>query len=197
MRAVLVAVLGFAVLAPLTPRAAAPDPSGAGTPAAKPTPPEARALSKALLTNQEWEQLLDRYSASLGGQLTQSLQAQKQPVPTDLQANLRRELGQKLSYESAVDAQAKALANHFSADEMKQAATFYASAVGKKVLTQLPQALSELGDELQGQLATTVPEIVARIAPKALGSSEGGDSSTGSGAPSPDGSAPEPKQKQK
>lgn len=200
MRATLVAVAGIALLTPLAPRAAttqdapaAPGTRGSAAPkggaAAKPAPsPAAKDLSRALLSSDEWNKLLDRYSSSLSGQLTQSLQAQKEPVPDDLQANLRRELGQKLPYDQAVNAQASALANHFSSDELKQAAKFYASPTGKKVLAELPQALSELGDELQGQLATTVPEIVARVAPKAL---PGSDSSTGSGAaPGPDGGAP-------
>jgi hypothetical protein len=211
MKAMLVAVVGIAALA--LPAAGAEKGAAGGSAAAgssasgsspgakgsasaapaKPTPPAARDLSRALLTSDEWSRLLDRYSASLTGQLTQSLQAQKEPVPGDLQGNLRKKLGEKLPYDQAVDAQAKALANHFTADELKQAATFYSSPTGKKVLTQLPQALSELGDELQGQLATTVPEIVSQVAPKALGPGHGDGSATGtgSGAPSPDGSAGE------
>jgi hypothetical protein len=201
MRALLAAVVGIAVLAQPVAAAekgsagggatAAPGAKGSASasPATKPTPPAARDLSRALLTSDEWNRLLDRYSASLTGQLTQSLQAQKEPVPTDLQGNLRKRLGEKLPYDQAIDTQAKALANHFTSDELKQAASFYSSPAGKKVLTELPQALSELGDELQGQLATTVPEIVAQVAPKALGPGHGAETGTGSGAPAPDGSA--------
>ena len=81
-----------------------------------------------------------------------------------------------------MDIQAQALAQHLTPDELRKVASFYSSPAGKKVLERLPEAQSEVAQQLQARLATAVPEIVQRFAPKALGP-QGGSSVPGVGAP--------------
>jgi hypothetical protein len=153
------------------PKAAAP---------AKPPSPAARDLARALLTQEQWNKVLDSYASSLAGQISQALLSSGEKVPDDLKGKLRSELNKTLPYQTTIDAQAQALARELTPDELKRTAQFYSSPLGRKVLEKLPEAQSSVAQELQGRLATAVPEIVNRIAPKAMaGSPRGGG--TGSG----------------
>ena len=166
----------------------APQQSSPGS-AAKPPPPEASDLAKALLTSQQWGKILDSYASSLSGQISQSLLNAGEKVPDDLKTNVRAELEKALPYQQTVKAQAEALSKELTPDELRRTATFYKSPLGKKVLDRLPQAQSEVAHELQGKLATAVPDIVNKLAPKAMSSSPHGGA-PGGGAESPQGSPP-------
>jgi hypothetical protein len=158
------------------------DPAASSTgarPRADPVPAAAQELARALLPQQEWDRLLDHYASTLSSQVSESLLGQGEKVPDDLQGNIRKELGQRIAYGQIVESQAHALAGRFTPEELKSTADFYASPVGKKVLDRLPDAQSQVGEDLQARLATAVPEIVQRLAPKALAAPEEG---TGSGA---------------
>ena len=175
------------------PKADAPPAPGAAPKhgaAAKPPPRAASDLARALLTQEQWDRLLDGYAKSLSSQLTQSLTAGGEKVPDDLDAKVRSELGRKLPYQQTVDAQAEALAKQLTPDELSKVASFYSSPLGRKVLDRLPEAQTAAAQQLQARLATAVPEIVQQLAPKALAP---GGSGTGSGAqpaPGQDGSPP-------
>ncbi len=143
---------------------------------------QALALSRALVPKETWDRLLDRSAQGLSEAVSRSLATKGAKVPTDLQGSIRRELSQSLKYEGAVDTQAQALQKRFTPDEMDAAAKFYGSPVGQKVLQRLPEAQSEVGDALQEQLATVVPDIVHRVAPDAM--SPGGAAGPQAGAPS-------------
>lgn len=213
--AVAFAVVALA-LAPVTPLAQAKVPPAepvpapkaeAGTPAAEPAPkapapssegerglpgsaakPPAAAtdLARALLTADQWGKVLEGYASSLAGQISQALLAAGEKVPDDLKGKLRGELEKTLPYQQTLQAQAEALAGKLTPDELRKAAAFYGSPLGRKVLDQLPQAQSAVAQQLQARLATAVPEIVTRLAPKAMqGSPHGGGpgaAGTGSGS---------------
>jgi hypothetical protein len=160
-------------------RAAAQDPSQVGTgargsgpsdgaEAKRPVSPAAGALARALLPEEQWNRILDRYAASLTGQVSEALTRGGEMVPDSLGARVRSELGERLPYVETVDAQAQALAKEFTPDELKRATDFYSSALGKKVLLRLPDAQTAVADRLQERLAIAVPEIVQRLAPKAI-----------------------------
>lgn len=149
---------------------AAEKPSGArGEGAqARPSPRAAQVLARALVSNEDWDRVLDQYANGLAGNVAQSLSARGDTVPDDLQTAIRKELGHELPYDHVVDKQAQALAKQLSPRELEQAASFYSSATGKKVVEAVPQAQSELGQDLQERLSTAVPQIVKRVAPRAL-----------------------------
>jgi hypothetical protein len=149
-----------------------------GTPS-KPPPAAANDLARALLTPEQWGKVLDGYAGSLSGQVTQALAASGEKPPEDLRAKIRAELEKALPYQQTVKAQAEALSKELTPDELRKTANFYSSPLGKKVLERLPEAQSAAAQQLQGQLATAVPDIVNRLAPKALSSPHGG----GGGAP--------------
>lgn len=167
------------------PKAGAPSQgggSGAGA-AAKP-PAAATELARALLSREQWGRVLDSYAGSLTGQISQSLQASGEKVPDDLRAKLRGELDRAVPYQQTVDAQAAQLAKALSPDELKRTASFYASPLGKKVLEKLPEVQAVVAQQLQAKLATTVPEIINRLAPKAMaGSPHGGAGGPHGGGP--------------
>ena len=148
-----------------------------GTPEAKEKPPseQARALSRALVPEPNWERLLDRSADGLSEAVSRSLEAKGEKVPQNLASDLRKELGKDMKYADAVDAQALALEKRFTGDEMKKATDFYRSPLGKKMLDRLPEAQSEVGDRLQERLATVVPGILERVAPSAVGGGGAGD----------------------
>ena len=150
----------------------------AGT-ASKPPPPAARDLAKALLTEDQWNKVLDSYASSLSGQVSQSLLSSGEKVPEDLRPTLRAELGKALPYQQTIQAQAEALSKELTPDELKRTAQFYSSPLGRKVLEKLPEAQASVAQQLQGRLATAVPEIVNRVAPKAMSGSPHGGSSGG------------------
>jgi hypothetical protein len=158
----------------------------------KPTE-QARALSRALVPETNWERLLDRSADGLSEAVSRSLIAKGEKVPDDLTSNLRKELGKDLKYGEAIDAQAQALDKRFTGDELKKATAFYSSPLGKKMLDRLPEAQSEVGDQLQERLASVVPGILQRVAPSAIGSgsTDPGASGTGEG-PSEEEVEPEP-----
>ena len=167
--------------------------SSSSSPAAqgKPATPSSRkalALSRALVPKQTWDRLLDRSAEGLSQAVSRSLSTKGAKVPDDLKGSIRRELGQSLKYDSAVDTQAQALQKRFTPDELDTAAKFYGSQVGQKMLQRLPEAQSEVGDALQEQLASLVPEIVHRVAPDAMSGMAGGagpqDGAPSDGAPS-------------
>ena len=147
--------------------------------ATQPVPPAAKDLSRLLVSQQRWDQLLDRYAAALSGQVSKALSSKGEPVPADLQNSMRKQLGDRLPYQQTVDTQAQALARQFTPDELRKIADFYATPAGKKLLDRLPEAQSEVGQQLESELAIAVPEIVKSIAPKALPSP--GETGTGSG----------------
>jgi hypothetical protein len=155
---------------------------GAGA-QARPAPRAAQVLARALVSNEDWNRVLDQYANGLAGHVAQSLSARGDTVPDDLQTSIRKELGHELPYDHVVDKQAQALAKQLSPGELEQAATFYASATGKKVVEAVPQAQSELGQDLQERLASAVPQIVKRVAPRALAP----DGEGGSRPPAADG----------
>ena len=164
-----------------------------GNPAAKPggeaqpVPTAAKDLSRLLVSQQRWEQLLDRYAAALTGQVSKTLSSKGEPVPSDLQNTMRKQLGDRMPYQKTVDTQAQALAKQFTPDELKKIAEFYGTPTGKKLLDRLPEAQNEVGQQLESQLAVAVPDIVQKVAPKAL-PSPGERSGTGSSeAPPPSG----------
>lgn len=152
---------------------AARAPATQGKTAAAPST-QARALSRALVPKRTWDRLLDRSAEGLTEAVSRSLSTKGAKVPTGLHENIRRELGQSMKYESAVDTQAHALQKRFTEDEMDSAAKFYQSPVGQKMLQHLPEAQSEVGDALQEQLAVVVPDILHRVAPGAMEPSGGG-----------------------
>jgi hypothetical protein len=156
------------------PKATAP----LGGSATKP-PPAASDLARALLTNEQWGKVLDSYASSLAGQLSQALLAKGEKVPDDLRPRLRAELEKVLPYQQTVQAQAEALARTLTPDELRRTASFYGSPLGRKVLDKLPEAQSEVAQQLQGRLSTAVPEIVNRLAPKAIAGPPGGGAAGG------------------
>ncbi len=165
--------------------AAPPKAEAAPNANAKPPPPAASELARALLTKEQWAKVLDSYAQSLTGQISQALQGSGEKVPDDLRGKLRGELDRALPYQQTVDAQAAALAKQLTPDELKKTATFYSSTVGRKVLQKLPEAQSAVAQQLQARLATAVPEIVNRLAPKAMaGSPHGGPGASGGAGPS-------------
>jgi hypothetical protein len=149
-------------------------------------PAAANDLARALLTSEQWSKVLDSYASSLAAQISQALQSKGEKVPENLRGNLRTELEKTLPYQQTVQTQAEALAKSLSADELRRTAAFYGSPLGRKVLDKLPEAQSEVAQELQGRLSTAVPEIVNRLAPKAMaggpgaGGPEGPSTGTGS-----------------
>lgn len=164
------------------PKAAAPS-QGGGEAAARP-PAAASELARALLSREQWNKVLDTYAGSLTGQISQALQASGEKVPDDLRAQLRGELDRAIPYQQTVDAQAAQLAKALSPDELRKTASFYGSPLGKKVLEKLPEVQTAVAQQLQAKLATTVPEIINRLAPKAMaGSPHGGPGGPGPGGP--------------
>jgi hypothetical protein len=165
----------------------------AETPRGGAATPAAQDLARALVSNEDWSRVLDEYASGLAGHVAESLSARGDAVPDDLEASIRKQLGQELPYQHVVDAQAQALAKQLSPDELKKAASFYASPLGKKVTQGVPKAQSELGHDLQARLSTAVPQIVRRVAPKAMageapGRDDAGKRGTGStAAPSGEG----------
>jgi hypothetical protein len=147
----------------------------------KPPTEQARALSRALVPEPNWERLLDRSADGLSEAVSRSLAAKGEKVPDDLKANLRKELGKDMKYGEAIDAQAQALDKRFTGDELKKATAFYESPLGKKMLDRLPEAQSEVGDKLQERLATVVPGILQRVAPSAIGGGPGDPGASGTG----------------
>jgi hypothetical protein len=146
------------------PKASAPTRSGTAT---RP-PAAANDLARALLTSEQWGKVLDSYASSLAGQISQALLGKGEKVPENLRGNLRTELEKTLPYQQTVQAQAEALARAMTPDELRRTAAFYGSPLGRKVLDKLPEAQSEVAQELQGRLSTAVPEIVNKLAPKAM-----------------------------
>jgi hypothetical protein len=203
MRHLLPIAIAVLAAAPSSPRSAprqtttvdpAAPPPAASSGAAKSAAPashQALAMSRALVPKQTWDRLLDRSAEGLSKAVSRSLASKGSKVPDDLQGSIRRELAQNMKYDSAVDTQAQALQKRFTQQEMESAAKFYASPVGKKVLQQLPDAQSEVGDQLQSQLAMVVPEIIHRVAPDAVnpgGPSDGSapqDGAPSAGSPAP------------
>ena len=163
------------------PKAAAPSTGG---PAATPSGP-ASELARALLTQEQWSKVLDSYASSLAGQVSEALLSRGEKVPDDLRPKLRGELDRALPYQQTVQAQAEALSKALTPDELKRTAAFYRSPLGRKVLERLPDAQSAAAQQLQGRLATAVPEIVNRVAPKAMASAP----PAGGGAPGAPGGA--------
>lgn len=163
----------------------------------KPPSEQARALSRALVPEPNWDRLLDRSADGLSEAVSRSLTAKGEKVPENLTSDIRKELGKDMKYAEAVDTQALALEKRFTGDEMKKATAFYLSPLGKKMLDRLPEAQSEVGDRLQERLATVVPGILERVAPSAVGGGRSGDEpdagGTGEGevAPEAPGDAPE------
>ena len=134
----------------------------------RPPPAAATELARALLTQEQWSRVLDSYATSLAGQVSEALLAKGEKVPDDLRPKMRSELERALPYQQTVQAQADALAKELTPDELKKTAAFYASPLGRKVLERLPEAQSTVAQELQGRLATAVPDIVKRLAPNAM-----------------------------
>jgi hypothetical protein len=161
--------------------AAAPRAGDKAQPRAGAAPAAARDLAKALVSSEDWNRALDQYSTGLARDVTQSLSQRGEPAPDGLQASLRKELGQALPYERVLEQEAQALAKQFSPDELKRATAFYTSPLGRKAAQAVPKAQAELGRELQDQLATAVPQIVQRLAPKAI-ATPGGPGQGGAGA---------------
>ena len=139
-----------------------------GATSTRPPPAAATELARALLSQEQWSKVLDSYASSLAGQVSEALLARGEKVPDDLRQKLRGELDRALPYQQTVQSQAEALAKVLTPDELKRTAAFYGSPLGRKVLEQLPEAQSTVAQELQGRLATAVPDIVSRIAPKAM-----------------------------
>jgi hypothetical protein len=148
---------------------------------------QGRDLSRALVPQKTWEGLLDRSAEGLTSAVARSLTAKGEKVPSDLQHTIRQELGKSMSYQDAVDAQAQALQKRFTPAELEQAAKFYESPLGKKMLDELPAAQGEVGDQLQERLASVVPDIIHRVAPSAM---EGAGQGAGASPPSARPSAP-------
>ncbi|HYD40664.1 MAG TPA: DUF2059 domain-containing protein [Anaeromyxobacter sp.] len=195
MRAPILALLVLASPALAAPPSATPGatPDGQAKAQGKPPTEQARALSRALVPETNWERLLDRSADGLSEAVSRSLIAKGEKVPDDLKTNLRKELGKDLKYGEAIDAQAQALDKRFTGDELKRATAFYSSPLGKKMLDRLPEAQSEVGDQLQERLASVVPGILQRVAPSAIGGgpADPGASGTGEG-PSEQEVEPEP-----
>jgi hypothetical protein len=166
-------------------------PTRAAESASPPPPKAAQGLARLLLTDAEWSGLLDRYAQRLSGQLTETLATTGEAVPDDLTGTIRKQLGEQLPYAETTLRHAQSLAARFSSDELKKAHDFYASKAGSKMLHGLPETQAELGEYLQGRLATVVPAIVKQIAPKAL---EGSGPSEGAQEP---GAKPAPPQARK
>lgn len=166
------------------PRAEATPKTGAAPKAAPAKPPPAAAfeLARALLTSEQWAKVLDSYASSLSGQISQKLLSEGEKVPDDLRGKLLAELQKTLPYHETVQAQAGALAKELTPEELRKTAAFYSSALGHKVLERLPDAQAEVAQQLQGRLATAVPEIVNRLAPKAMAAGPRGATGNGTGS---------------
>jgi hypothetical protein len=172
----LLAVLALALPALGAPQSSTGDAAKPeGTIKAKPPSEQARALSRALVPEPNWDRLLDRSADGLSEAVSRSLMAKGEKVPENLTSDIRKELGKDMKYAEAVDTQALALEKRFTGDEMKKATDFYRSPLGKKMLDRLPEAQSEVGDRLQERLATVVPGILERVAPSAVGGGGAGD----------------------
>jgi hypothetical protein len=154
-----------------------PQSAPAARPAAKPaTPvvaPAARGLAQALTTREAWDDILDGYANGLSGQIAGALSATGKEAPPELREEVRRELGEAVSYDQAVDMQARALAGRFSSDELRTLETFYRSGPGRKLLDALPEIASQVNDELRARLSERVPGIVERHAPSIAAAPEG------------------------
>jgi hypothetical protein len=127
--------------------------------------------------------VLDSYASSLAGQVSEALLARGEKIPDDLRPKLRAELGRALPYQQTVQAQAEALSKELTPDELKKTAAFYRSPLGRKVLERLPEAQSSVAQQLQGRLATAVPDIVTRVAPQAMAGKPPPGGGTDGGAP--------------
>jgi hypothetical protein len=139
--------------------------SAPSKPGASVVAPSARGLAQALTTRDAWNDILDGYANGLAGQIAGALSATGKEAPPELRGEIRRELGEAVSYDQAVDMQARALAGRFSADELRALETFYRSGPGRKLLDALPEIASQVNDELRARLSERVPGIVERHAP--------------------------------
>jgi hypothetical protein len=165
-------------------------PSKAAAPAAAPA---ARGLAQALTTQDAWDDILDGYANGLAGQISGALSATGKEAPPDLGDEVRRELGEAVSYDQAVDMQARALSGRFSADELRTLETFYRSGPGRKLLDALPEIASQVNDELRARLSERVPAIVERHAPSIAAAPHDEDAARPPKAPgsAPPGGSPE------
>jgi hypothetical protein len=146
-------------------RQSAPAARAPSKPEASPVAPAARGLAQALTTQDAWDDILDGYANGLAGQISGALSATGKESPPDLGDEVRRELGEAVSYDQAVDMQARALSGRFSADELRALETFYRSGPGRKLLDALPEIAAQVNDELRARLSERVPAIVERHAP--------------------------------
>jgi len=135
---------------------------------AKAPPAAARQISRALLPQEKWDHLLDSYAASLTRQLQGMAASSGGSAPQDLEDQLRAQLRDEMKYQDTVDIQAQAIARKLSGAELQQAARFYQSPAGKKLVDGLPDVQSEVSEQLQQKLASAVPRIVKRVAPDAM-----------------------------
>ncbi len=189
---------------PPPPTAVPPSGPGAGGQAKAPpsAPPSeaARQVARDLIPKEKWDKLLDGVAAGLSQQVGGALVQGGEKPPKDLEAKLRSQLGNEMSYEQTLDTQAQALSRNFTNDELKAIARFYETPTGKKLVTELPKVQGEVSDALQVRLSEAVPKVVEKVAPGALASSKKGagpsESGTGSGAPPPEkgGGGPPPAQ---
>lgn len=153
----------------------APAASAPSKPGASVVAPSARGLAQALTTRDAWNDILDGYANGLAGQIAGALSATGKEAPPELRGEIRRELGEAVSYDQAVDMQARALAGRFSADELRALETFYRSGPGRKLLDALPEIARQVNDELRARLSERVPGIVERHAPSIAAAPHGDD----------------------
>lgn len=164
---------------PASPRAA-PEAPAAKAPQ-KPSPAADR-VARALTTRASWNDTVDAYASALSSQISAAMEAQGGAAPKDVEKRVRSRLDDAVAYEEVVRLQAQALAGRFGEDELRTIGTFYESAPGKKLVSELPGVSRQVIEVVQQRISTAIPRIVQEIAPAlAKAKPPTGEGSAGSG----------------
>ncbi len=147
--------------APASPPAAQP-PGGATS--AKPSPAADR-VARALTTQENWNETIKDYAASLSSQINAAVKSQGGEAPKDAEQRIRSGLDKAVGYEEVVRLQAQALAGRFSEDELRAIGKFYESGAGKKLVSELPSVSRQVIETVQQRISAAIPHIVQEVAP--------------------------------
>jgi hypothetical protein len=151
-------------------------------PGAKPSPSADR-VARALTTRENWNDTIKEYAASLSSQITAAMKSQGGEAPKDAEQKIRSGLDKAVGYEEVVRLQAQALAGRFSEDELRTIGTFYESAPGKKLVSELPSVSRQVIETVQQRMSAAIPTIVQDVAPS-LARARAGSAAEGT-APEP------------
>jgi hypothetical protein len=197
MARAVVAVVLAAALVPSAPAAQDGRQDGKGAPSASPrAAPEAPAaqaapkaspaadrVARALTTRASWNDTVDAYASALSSQISSAMEAQGGDAPKDVEKRIRTRLDDAVAYEEVVRLQAQALAGRFGEDELRAIGTFYESAPGRKLVTELPGVSRQVIEVVQQRISAAIPRIVQEVAPALARARPGtAEGSAGSGA---------------